>query len=101
MFVLKKKSIIAISPLVDGKSIKGPAGKMYSELGIQPSALSIAKHYRNIIKAIVIDDRDFSLSKDINRLGIMPFNTNIIMKTPADRLKLGQDVLNFIDRMTR
>jgi len=98
---LRQKTIIAISPIVGGKSIKGPAAKMYSELGIQPSAFAIAKHYQNLIKAIVIDDQDISLKKDITNLGIIPFNTNIVMKTPEDKINLGKDVLNYIDRIIR
>jgi len=98
---LRQKTIIAISPIVDGKSIKGPAAKMYSELGIQPSALAVAKHYKKLIKAIVIDDQDISLADDITRLGIISFNTNIVMKTSEDKLNLGKDVLNFIDRIIR
>lgn len=96
---LQKKPIIAISPIVGGKSIKGPAAKMYSELGIEPSAISVARHYKDIIKAIVIDELDFPLEKDIIQLGIIPFCTNTIMKNNADRLQLGQDVLNYIDRI--
>jgi len=98
---LRQKTIIAISPIVGGKSIKGPAAKMYSELGIQPSAFAIAKHYQNLIKAIVIDDQDISLKKDMTNLGIIPFNTNIVMKTPEDKINLGKDVLNYIDRIIR
>jgi len=98
---LEEKPIIAISPIIGGKSVKGPAAKMYSELGLQPSALSVAKHYKEIIKAIVIDNQDLSLAEDINLLGIMPFNTNILMKSIEDRRNLGQDVLNYIDRIIR
>jgi LPPG:FO 2-phospho-L-lactate transferase len=98
---LKKKLIIAISPIVDGKSIKGPAAKMFSELGIDPSAFSVAKQYKDIIRAIVIDNQDLSLAREIYRLGIIPFNTNIVMKTTEDRQNLGQDVLNYIERILR
>jgi LPPG:FO 2-phospho-L-lactate transferase len=96
---LFKKPILAISPIVQGKSIKGPAAKMYSELGIQPSAYSVALHYKDLISSIVIDDQDILLSEDIVQLGIIPFNTNIIMRTVEERQKLGQDVLNYIDRI--
>ena len=98
---LRQKSIIAISPIINGKSIKGPAAKMYSELGIQPSALAIAEHYKKLIKAIVIDDQDVSLAKDITDLGIIPFITNIIMNTSEDKQNFGKDVLNYIDRIIR
>jgi len=96
---LKRKRIIAISPIIEGKSIKGPAAKMYSELGIEPSALAVATHYKELIDAIIIDDQDISLAKEISLLGIFPFNTNIIMKTSEDKIDLGKDVLNFIDRI--
>ena len=98
---LKKKPIIAISPIIGGKSVKGPAAKMFSELGSIPSPLSVARHYENLIKAIVIDNQDLLLAKDINQLGIIPFNTNILMKTIEDRRILGKDVLNYIDRILR
>ncbi|MFH2038737.1 MAG: 2-phospho-L-lactate transferase [Chloroflexota bacterium] len=98
---LEKKPIIAISPIIGGKSVKGPAAKMYSELGLQPSALSVAKQYKEFIKAIVIDNQDLSLTENINLLGIMPFTTSILMKTIEDRRNLGQDVLNYIDRIIR
>jgi LPPG:FO 2-phospho-L-lactate transferase len=98
---LGQKKIIAISPIVEGKTIKGPAAKMYTELGIEPSAFAIAKHYKNLIEAIVIDDQDISLAKEISNLGIIPFNSNIIMKTSEDKYNLGKDVLNFIDRIIR
>lgn len=98
---LRKKTILAISPLVSGKAIKGPAAKMYTELGIKPSAFSVAKHYKNLIKSIVIDNQDLQLSKDIIDLGIIPFNTNIIMNSDEDKLNLGKDVLNFIDRLIK
>jgi LPPG:FO 2-phospho-L-lactate transferase len=96
---LIQKPSIAISPIINGKAIKGPAAKMYSEFGIQPSALAVAKHYEKLIKAIVIDNHDLTLADDITRLGIVPFMTNIIMKSTADRLQVTQDVLNYIERI--
>lgn len=96
---LKDKIIISISPIVEGKSIKGPAAKMYSELGIEPSALSIAEHYKDLIDAIVIDNQDYKYQKEITDLGIITYTTNIIMTSPEDKLNLGKDVLNYINRI--
>ena len=42
---LADKLVVAVSPLVGGKAIKGPAAKMYAELEIEPSALAVARHY--------------------------------------------------------
>src|SRR6185295_17850778 len=44
-----KKPVIAISPIIGGKTVKGPAAKMYAELGIEPSALAVARHYRHLL----------------------------------------------------
>jgi LPPG:FO 2-phospho-L-lactate transferase len=93
------KPIIAISPIVEGKAIKGPAAKMYSELGITPSAFAVANHYKQIINAIVIDSRDSDQINSIETLGIIPYITNTIMRTYEDRLQVARDVLNFIKRI--
>ncbi|HBG74575.1 MAG: 2-phospho-L-lactate transferase [Chloroflexi bacterium GWB2_49_20] len=94
-----KKPTIAVSPIINGKAIKGPAAKMYSELGIQPSALAVANHYKTIISAIVIDNQDSALSEAISHLGIIPFECNILMKLTEDRVQVSQDVLNYIERI--
>lgn len=98
---IKQKKVIAVSPIVCGKSIKGPAAKMYSEIGIEPSPLAVANHYKKFLSAIVIDNQDVSYKKKITDLGIISFTTNIIMKTSDDKVNLGKDVLNYIDRIIR
>ena len=45
---LEAKKIYAVSPIIGGQAVKGPAAKMYRELGIEPSALAVAKHYQNL-----------------------------------------------------
>jgi LPPG:FO 2-phospho-L-lactate transferase len=95
---LKQKLVIAVSPIIAGRAIKGPAAKMYSDLGIQPSALAVADQYKGIINALVIDDLDSQFSIDIKALNITPLITNTIMKSSIDRYRLAQDVLNFIER---
>jgi LPPG:FO 2-phospho-L-lactate transferase len=93
---LKAKQVIAVSPIIGGQTVKGPAAKMYRELGIQPSALSVAEHYQDLITQFVMDVTDLELKEDIFRLNIQPFVTNTLMKTTNDRQQLAQDVLNFI-----
>ena len=93
---LAVKCLAAVSPIIGGQTVKGPAAKMYAELGFQPSALAIAKHYQDLLGGLIIDRIDASLEKTILQMGITPFSTDTIMKTAEDRRRLAQDVLNFI-----
>jgi LPPG:FO 2-phospho-L-lactate transferase len=45
--------VVAVSPIVGGQAIKGPAAKMYAELGIEPSALAVARHYGELLEAFM------------------------------------------------
>jgi LPPG:FO 2-phospho-L-lactate transferase len=93
--VVKKinKPVIAVSPIIGGETVKGPAAKMYSELGIQPSALAVAQHYRSFLSGFVLDSVDSELSRLIS---IKTLITDTLMKNLADRTRLAMDVLNFI-----
>lgn len=91
-----KKPVIAVSPIIGGKTVKGPAAKMYSELGIEPSALAVAMHYRTILKGFVLDNEDKEMEDPIKRLGFATLVTNTLMNQLTDRARLANDVLNFI-----
>ena len=93
---LDSKPVISISPIIAGRTVKGPAGKMYAELGVQPSALAVAHHYETIITAFVLDKMDSNLSQSIT---IPTLETDILMRTQSDRRRLAQDVLNFIQTL--
>ncbi len=90
------KPVIAVSPIIGGKTVKGPAAKMYSELGIEPSALAVAEHYRNILAGFVLDRVDSEMENSIIQLGIRTLVTDTLMNNLTDRTRLAQDVLNFI-----
>jgi len=87
---------VAISPIIGGRAVKGPAAKMYAELGIQPSALAVARHYGARLTHFILDKVDQSQAAEAKKMGIQTLVTETIMKTPADRRRLAQDVLNFI-----
>jgi LPPG:FO 2-phospho-L-lactate transferase len=88
--------VIAVSPIIGGKAIKGPAAKMFAELGIEPSAYEVAKHYRNILDGFVLDNLDFELEEKISDLNIQTLVINTLMNNIADRTQLARDVLNFV-----
>jgi len=92
---LENKIIVAVSPIIGGQAVKGPAAKMFTELGIEPSALAVAKHYGNLLRGFVFDRVDEVQKPDIAGLGIMPLAIDTLMKDRAARARLAKEVLEF------
>jgi LPPG:FO 2-phospho-L-lactate transferase len=92
---VEAKPVVAVSPIVGGKALKGPAAKMFSELGIQPNALAVARHYGDLLRGFVFDEADQAEKEAITELGIMPLATATIMKERKDRVQLAAQVLEF------
>jgi LPPG:FO 2-phospho-L-lactate transferase len=95
---LTAKIVLAVSPIIGGQTIKGPAAKMYTELGIQPSALAVARHYTGLLSGFILDIVDEALAKEFT---IPIAITQTLMKTRADRLRLAQDVLHLIHKLQK
>ena len=87
------KSVIAVSPIIGGRTVKGPAAKMFIEFGIRPSALAVARHYDKTLSGFILDKVDSNLAQSIS---VPTMITNILMKSPEDQRRLAQDVLNLI-----
>ena len=92
----KLHPVIAVSPIVGGQAIKGPAAKMYSEMGIQPSAEAVAEHYRDVVTGFVLDEMDSQFVPEIRRLNMQVLITQTVMTSSEDKRRLAQDVLNFV-----
>jgi len=90
---LHGKVVVAVSPIIGGKALKGPAAKMYTELGITPSAQAVAEHYGKLLSGFVIDITDKELAKV---LSLKTLVTDTIMMRKEDRIRLGEEVLSFI-----
>ncbi|MBX3535894.1 MAG: YvcK family protein, partial [Xanthobacteraceae bacterium] len=87
--------VVAVSPIVAGTAIKGPAAKIMRELGHEPSVATVAAHYRGIIDGLLIDTSDMDLQGEIEALGIAVRVTNTVMKSDADRITLAEESLRF------
>lgn len=96
---LAGKFVVAVSPIIAGKTIKGPAAKMFSELGIEPSALAVAHHYRGLLSAFVLDTQDSALADEIRQLGMDLLVSQTIMQNLDDRQRLAEDVLRFAEKL--
>ncbi|MCZ2127136.1 MAG: 2-phospho-L-lactate transferase [Anaerolineales bacterium] len=91
-----EKPVFAVSPIIGGKTIKGPAAKMFAELGIEPSAYAVAEHYRAILRGFILDVEDAALENKIQNLGCATLVANTRMNHPADRARLAEETLQFI-----
>nr|WP_280177222.1 2-phospho-L-lactate transferase CofD family protein [Azospirillum palustre] len=89
----RRSPVAAVSPIVGGQAIKGPAAKILRELGQEVSPVSVARFYEGLIDALVIDEADGGLTADIARLGIRPVVTRTIMRDHDDKERLARDCL--------
>jgi LPPG:FO 2-phospho-L-lactate transferase len=85
--------VAAISPIIGGHTVKGPADKMLRGLGLEVSALGVAGLYRDIVGTFVIDSTDRALAPKVEALGMRAIITDTIMSTPARAARLAGVVL--------
>lgn len=88
--------VIAISPIVGGAPIKGPADKLMQGLGLEVSAYSVAALYKDFLDAFVIDIVDKAQKTRIETLGQTVIVTNTIMKSLQDKVQLAKVVLSLL-----
>ena len=86
--------VIAVSPLVSGKAVKGPTDKLMSELGFEVSNETVARHYQGIIDGLVIHEGD-----PVPDSAPAVQSANTLMLVDADRMQVARDVLRFSDRI--
>ena len=82
--------IVGISPIVGGKTIKGPADKLMKAAGIEPTAVGVAQCYQDFLDSLIIDRVDRKLVPAIEALGIKPIVMNTLMKAMSDKVRLAK-----------
>ena len=85
--------VVAVSPIIGGAPIKGPADKLMRGLGMDVSAVGVARCYRDFLDVMVIDEQDAQLVSKIEDLGIPTVTTNTIMRDNAAKAALAKSVL--------
>jgi LPPG:FO 2-phospho-L-lactate transferase len=88
--------VVAVSPLIGGAAVKGPAAKIMRELGNTPSTAEIARFYLNLVDGLVIDDRDRDLGPCIAAMGLRVSVSDTLMNNVADQMRLAGTILDFI-----
>lgn len=89
--------VVAVSPIIAGRAVKGPTAKMLDELGVVPSAETVARRYADMIDVFVADPDDAAIVSDAG-LDSEIFATPTLMKSLADREQLARAVLDAADR---
>jgi len=84
---------VAISPIIAGAPVKGPADKLLRGLGFEVSAYSVAKLYSDFLDTFILDAVDSAEKEKIEKLGIEVKVTNTIMRTLEDKIRLAKTVL--------
>jgi LPPG:FO 2-phospho-L-lactate transferase len=88
--------IVAVSPIIAGKALKGPAAKIMGELGLPVTSAAVARHYAGLIDGYVLDSADAAL---VPELGVPAVATNTVMRTLDDRVALASECLDFCRRL--
>ena len=82
-----KAPVVAISPIVDGKAVKGPTAKMMTEMGLAVTPATIALHYAGLIDALLVDERD------AGDVAVPTASTDTLMITLDDRVRVARAAL--------
>lgn len=87
------RPVVGVSPIVGGRALKGPAAKMFRELGLQSEAAAVAEHFEDLLDGFVIDHQDEDQAELLQNMGIETLVTATVMLDHGARASLAKDVL--------
>jgi len=91
----RKRPIVAISPVIGGRVIKGPLARMMRHKGLKVTSLSVAAIYRDLLDGFVLDNCDSRYAQDLQRMGIAPYLTDVLMPDVRASVRLAEETLEF------
>jgi LPPG:FO 2-phospho-L-lactate transferase len=89
-----RHKVVAVSPIVAGTALKGPADRMLVELGHEPTVVGVARLYKDICATLIIDQQDAHLASDVEKEGVRCIVTDTIMSRPGVSQTLAQCALD-------
>lgn len=95
-----RAKIVGISPIIGGKSVKGPLDRMMNNLGLEVSPYGVAQLYRGLLRGYVIDEVDKAVAPKILSLGMKPLATKTLMDSPQAKIRLAQDTLRLAETLS-
>ena len=87
--------VLAVSPIVQGRALKGPTTKIMTELGYTVDNKTVARHYKELLTGLIVDEGDATDCETIMSMGIECIARNTVMRTLDDRIRLAQETLEF------
>jgi LPPG:FO 2-phospho-L-lactate transferase len=90
--------VVAVSPIIGGKALKGPADRMLAALGHESSAPGVARLYADLVDTFVLDAEDAEAAPAVEALGVRAVVTDTIMRDDASRARLAAEVLAAVTR---
>ncbi len=94
--LLRDRTVVAVSPIIGGQALKGPAAKMMAELGETPSALGVARRYQPFLKGFVLDRVDRALAPAVEAMGIRALVTDTVILDPPARARLAEEIIRWV-----
>ncbi len=91
--------IVAVSPIVGGRALKGPADRMLASLGHEVSPVGVARLYQDVVDGLVVDIRDAHLAPAVEALGLAVHLTDTVMQVERDRARVARETLAFAQRI--
>jgi LPPG:FO 2-phospho-L-lactate transferase len=89
-----KATVVAVSPIIGGKTVKGPADRMMASLGMEASATGVAAAYADFLDVLVIDEQDRELAEAVEAAGVRAVVTETIMRSIVEKSALAEMVLS-------
>ena len=93
--------VVAVSPIVGGRALKGPAARMLAELGYEVSTEAVAKMYADFLDGFVLDRVDAGVAGEIEAMGMKTLVTDTVMMSLDDKERLAREVLTFARTVVR
>jgi len=88
---------VAVSPIIGGRAVKGPAAKIMAEQNIEVSPVGVAAHYGDLLTGMVIDKKDRALSNPLEQMGLRVAVRQTLMTTSEDKISLARELLTWIE----
>lgn len=91
---------IAVSPIIGGQAVKGPAAKLMAELGLDVSPIGITRHYEDLLEGIILDTVDNNLCDEIEKLHVRATAQDILMTSLVKKTDLAQSLLRWTEEIS-
>jgi LPPG:FO 2-phospho-L-lactate transferase len=88
---------VAVSPIIGGKAVKGPAAKIMAELRMEVSPFGVAAHYGNLLTGMILDEEDQTLRDKLEKMGLRVAVMNTLMTTSEEKVALAKELLAWVE----